>query len=44
MIRRVQLAGVLGAVSCGLITPALAQDARPVTLEVMSEEERRGLS
>jgi len=26
MIRRVQLAGVLGAVSCGLITPAFAPD------------------
>ena len=44
MIRRVQLAGVPGAASCGLITPALAQDAVSVTLEVMSEEERRGLS
>ena len=44
MIRRVRLAGVLGAASCGLITPAFAQDAGSVTLEVMSEEERRGLS
>ena len=44
MIRRVRLAGVLGAASCGLIAPALAQDAGSVTLEVMSEEERRGLS
>ncbi|MCK8458282.1 TorF family putative porin [Sphingomonas faeni] len=44
MIRRVRLAGVLGAASCGLITPAFAQDAGSVTLEMMSEEERRGLS
>ncbi|MEG3170350.1 TorF family putative porin [Sphingomonas sp. LB3N6] len=44
MIRRVRLAGVLGAASCGLIMPAFAQDARPATFEVMSEEERRGLS
>ncbi len=44
MIRGVRLAGALGAAGCGLTTPAFAQDARPVTLEVMSEEERRGLS
>lgn len=44
MIRRVRLVGVLGAASCGLITPAFAQNDRPVTLEVTSEEERRGLS
>jgi hypothetical protein len=44
MIRRVRLAGVLGAASCGRITPAFAQDAGSVTLEVMSKEERRGLS
>lgn len=44
MIRRIRMAGVLGAASCGLITSAFAQDARPATLELMSEEERRGLS
>ncbi len=44
MIRRVRLAGVLGAASCGLITPAFAKDAGSITLEVMSDEERRGLS
>ena len=44
MIRRVRLAGVLGAASCGLITPTFAQDVGSVTLEMMSEEERRGLS
>ena len=44
MIRRLQLAGVLGAATCGFSTPAFAQDARSVTVESMTEEERRGLS
>ena len=44
MIRRIQLAGVLGVASCGLVTPAFAQDTPAITLEAMSEEERRGLS
>ena len=44
MNRRLQLAGAIGAVTCGLATPAFAQSGRSATLEVMSEEERRGLS
>lgn len=44
MIRGVKLAGMLGAATCGLVTPAFAQNVRSATLEVMIEEERRGLS
>lgn len=44
MSRRLQLAGAIGAVTCGLVTPAFAQSGRSATLEVMSEEERRGLN
>ena len=43
-IRSLQLAGVVSAVTCGLATPAFARNARSAILEVMSEEERRGLS
>jgi hypothetical protein len=44
MSPRLHLASVLAAASCGLSAPAVAQDARPITWEVRSEEERRGLS
>ncbi|RXD06655.1 hypothetical protein EQZ23_00560 [Sphingomonas sp. UV9] len=44
MIRGLQQAGVVGAAICGLAAPAFAQSGRSATLEVMSEEERRGLS
>ena len=40
----VRLIGMVGAATLGTVTPALAQDNRSATLELATEEERRGLS
>ena len=40
----VRLTGMIGVATLGTITPAFAQDNRSATVELATEEERRGLS